>query len=294
MLIEGAPLQVRHRKRDAPCWRLRLDRQCGAGHGCQACLEGTMTFCSGASLTVRQAGTLFGIPAQQLDLEARLVIPRACQRGQRHLGTTKDCLPLALEVNDHHDPEAPLQLAMGHDRLRESRLLVRGRHAVPPCQGGEGHCAVVELRATASSAAWVGREIAQSGIHPSLPNHVEAEVTHAIHTLLLPTVAVYTKILPRLPGVCRDHAREMLHLPIKPALRRVCPGGRWGLFHTKGIGGVGCHLDPGQPPNLQALLRPTGRPRSRPDPTQRSCAHSGAQSWDQTPTHARALRAPPA
>jgi hypothetical protein len=74
MLIEGPSLEARHGRRLVGVAVLLMRFQLGESHRAQASIEVKIALGLGAGLTIGQAGTLFTVAKQKLDLEARLVV----------------------------------------------------------------------------------------------------------------------------------------------------------------------------------------------------------------------------
>src|SRR6266545_6881168 len=82
MLIESPPLEARHGKRLGGGSLLLTRFKRSEGHGAQTRVEVKVAFGLRAGLPIGQAGQLFAVAKQTLDLEARFVIPGERQRIQ--------------------------------------------------------------------------------------------------------------------------------------------------------------------------------------------------------------------
>src|SRR5215813_5840881 len=112
MLIESPPLETRHGKRLGGVSSLLTRFKLSEGHGAQTRVEVKVEFGLRASLTIGQAGKLFAVAKQKLDLEARFVIPVERQRIQVDIRAKEHRIPVVLGVHHDHHQKVTFKLHM--------------------------------------------------------------------------------------------------------------------------------------------------------------------------------------
>jgi hypothetical protein len=130
VLIEGPPLQAGHGKRLITVAVLMTRFELGEGHGAQTGIEVKIEFGFGAGLAIAQAGELFSVAKEKLDLETRFVIAVEPVGLQVNIGAEKHGIVLALGMNHDHHLEIALQLHMVEHLMIQHDVLVFGLKAL--------------------------------------------------------------------------------------------------------------------------------------------------------------------
>jgi len=96
-------------------------------------------------LTLNQTGTLFGVSAQKLDLEARFVITVDGQSVQVHVGTKEHRSAVVCGVDDKHHAEVTRALHMIEHLMIEHDSVIFRLNFGKACEVVPMHLAVVGL-----------------------------------------------------------------------------------------------------------------------------------------------------
>src|SRR5688500_20269370 len=96
----------------------------GESHRTQTGIEVKIEFGFGAGLAIAQAGELFSVAKEKLDLETRYVIAVEPVGLQANLGAEKPAIVLAVGMNHDHHLEIALELHMVEHLLMQPDVLV--------------------------------------------------------------------------------------------------------------------------------------------------------------------------
>jgi hypothetical protein len=130
VLIESPTLETGHGKHMVAVAILMTYFELGEGHRTQTGIEMEIEFGFGASLAIAQAGELFGVAKEKLDLETRFVIAVEPLGLQVTIGAEEHRIALALGVDDNDDLEIAFQLHMIEHLMIQHDVLVFGLKAL--------------------------------------------------------------------------------------------------------------------------------------------------------------------
>lgn len=124
-------------------------------------------------MTVRQAGKLFGVAEEKLNVKARFVLTIERQRIQADVGAQEHRAPVVFGVDHAHHAQVAAELDMVEDLMKEHDIVIVSLKACQTRQIVPVDLAIIGEGTSRAGAPGALGEIAELGIETSLANLVE-------------------------------------------------------------------------------------------------------------------------
>ncbi len=211
-----------------------------------------------ARLAIAQAGKLFGVAKEKLDLKPRFVIVVEPLGLQVDIRAEEYRIAVAVGVDDDYHMEIPFQLHMVEHLMIQHDVLIFGLQALKARQIAPVDFAIIGLLATWTWTFGPLVEITQMGIGSQLANLVQLQGPYARNEFLFAVRAIGDDVTQEAQIMRLDHTAQLVQIDIHAGgLGIRCLSTCWCLLHTECVSAVVGDVEPSQSREFKPFFGPT-------------------------------------